>query len=142
MRRIALFTILAILVLAGCKNEPKKAAPAKKPAKTVVAEKEPDTTFVEAVVEEEPVIEAQPVVPDKYFLISGSFQDYSNAEKLQRNLADQGMNSQIIERAQGPNSDFYKVSYMGFSDWKEALRTLESERSTPGKEGVWLLVRR
>lgn len=141
MRKIALFTVLAVLLLAGCKDKP-QAPVKKKPATTVVEEKKPDTTHVEKVIEEAPVVEQQPVVPDKYFLISGSFQELSNAEKFQSNLANQGMNSQIIEREQGPNSDFYKVSYMGFSDWNEALRTLESERNTPGKEGVWLLVQK
>jgi cell division protein FtsN len=141
MKSIALFAILVAFVLTGCKDNAKKAAPAKKPTTAQVEEKKPDTTFVEEVTVEEPIAEARPMVPNKYFLISGSFQDLSNAEKFQRTLANQGMDAQIIQREPGPNSDFYKVSYMGFSDWKEALRTLENERSTPGKEGVWLLVK-
>lgn len=141
MQKLALFTVLAVFLIAGCKDKPK--APAKKPATAVVEEKKPDTTFVEEVIDEEPILEEQaPEIAQKYFLISGSFQEYSNAEKLQRNLADQGMDAQIIQREPGPNSDFYKVSYMGFSDWKEALATLENERNTPGKEGVWLLVKK
>jgi cell division protein FtsN len=139
MRRIALFTVLAVLLLAGCKDKPQ--APAKKPATAVVEEKKPDSTFVEEVIEEAPVVEQQPMVPNKYFLISGSFQELSNAEKFQRNLANQGIDAEIIQREPGPNSDFYKVSYRGFSDWNEALRALENERNTPGKEGVWLLVK-
>ena len=142
MKKITLFTVLAMFLLAGCKDKPKKATPAKKPAIAVVQEIKPDTTVVEELVVEEPVVEAQPLVPKRYFLISGSFQEYSNAEKLQSMLANQGMDAQIIQRELGPNSDFYKVSYMGFSDWKEALRTLENERNTPGKEGVWLLVKK
>lgn len=141
MRRIALFTVLALLVLAGCKDKPQ--APAPKPATPVVEETQPDTSFVEEAFEEAPAVERQqPRVANRYFLISGSFQELSNAEKFQSNLANQGMDAQIIHREPGPNSDFYKVSYRGFSDYNEALRVLESERNTPGKEGVWLLVKK
>jgi len=45
-------------------------------------------------------------------------------------------------RSWGENSDFYKVSYMGFSDKKEAISKMQQERSQPGKEKVWVLVKR
>ncbi len=141
MQKLALFTILAMFILAGCKDKPQP-APAKKPATTMVEEIKPDTTAFEEAMFEEPVVNTRPNIANKYFLISGSFQEYSNAEKFQRDLVNKGMDAQIIHREPGPNSDFYKVSYMGFSNWKEALSALENERNTPGKEGVWLLVKK
>jgi len=142
MKSIILYTIISIFILSGCKDKATKTAPVKKTTVATQIEPEIDTAVVNQVIAEEPIVEAEPIIPNTYFLISGSFQNYSNAEKYQQNLTDQGMDSQIIQRQQGPNSQFYKVSYMGFNDWNEALRTLKYERNTPGKEGVWLLVKK
>ncbi len=79
--------------------------------------------------------------PHKYFLIGGSFIQYENAQRYQQKLINDGYSSEIIERPEGPNSQFYKVSYMSFSSWNNAVEQYKSERYQTGKEDVWILVR-
>ena len=142
MRNVVLAAIVLLLSFSGCKDKAAKKSPAAKPTPVVVAENPvTDSSFVEEA-EEKHIENKNLAANDKYFLISASFQEYNNAEKLQIALSNKGMNSQIIQRSSGPNSEFYKVSYMSFSDWNEAVRTLNNERATPGKEGVWLLVKK
>ena len=142
MRNVVLAAIVLLLSFSGCKDKAAKKAPAAKPTPVVVAENPvTDSSFVEEA-EEKHIENKNLAANDKYFLISASFQEYNNAEKHQIALSNKGMNSQIIQRSSGPNSEFYKVSYMAFSDWNEAVRTLNNERATPGKEGVWLLVKK
>lgn len=140
MKRIFLMSAVILILGAACK-EKKQAPPPPPPAPKAEVVAEPQDTVEVAPVQEE-VVYAEPVEPDKYFLISGSFQEYANAEKHQKELANQGFSSEIIHRQHGPNNEFYRVSYQSYSSWKEALNNLESERNTPGKEGVWLLVKK
>jgi cell division protein FtsN len=143
MKRFFFFSLAIVFCFASCKE---KKAPPPPPVETeeVAEVMEQDTSFVEEDIFQEitPPAFTGNRANDKYFLIAGSFMEYGNAEQCRQDLINKGMRSEIIQREQGPNSDFYKVSYMSFSNWKEALQMLENERSTPGKENVWLLVKR
>ena len=141
MKKIIFVTVTLILVVAACKNKQQKAEPKPEPVKeetTVPAQ--PDTIAQNTVPEEISSPEPAPE-PDKYFLIAGSFTNLSNAEELQKKLTDQGFNSRVIVRNSGINSEFYKVSYMGFKNKKEAINKMRAERLIPGKEDVWVLVK-
>lgn len=141
MKQILLFVLVLAFGLAAC-NKKKEAE--RIPVENKVIEPFVVDTIVENIDEEEVVEEpiySEPVKPNKYFLISGSFIESSNAQNYRQELINQGFSSEIIERPQGPNGEFYKVSYMGFSSWNKAVEALKSERQTPGKDSVWLLVK-
>lgn len=140
MKQILLFMLLLVFGLVAC-NKKKEAE--RIPVVNKVIEPFVVDTVVEVIEEEvvEEPIYSEPVKPNKYFLISGSFIESSNAQKYRQELINQGLTSEIIERPQGPNGEFYKVSYMGFSSWNKAVETLRSERQKPGKDSVWLLVK-
>src|SRR5690554_635521 len=140
MKSIFLMSAVVLFLGAACKE--KKQAPPPPPPKPEVVVEPQDTLEIAPVQEEVVYAEPVPLAPDKYFLISASFQEYANAEKYQKELANQGFSSEIIHRQHGPNNEFYRVSYQAYSSWKEALNQLEAERNTPGKEGVWLLVKK
>lgn len=91
-------------------------------------------------VEEEPLYIEKP--HNKYFLISASFSIESNAVAYRDKLIDEGFDSEVIIRENGVNPDFFKVSYKGFADKGKALEELTYEIEQPGKENVWLLVKR
>ncbi len=137
MKKIFLLATALLVITAACKD--KKEPPEKEPVQKVAPPPEPDTIAQKA---EEPEPEPVPQEPDKYFLIAGSFSSQDNAESFKKELSDKGFNSQVIMRNWGENSDFYKVSYMGFSDKKEAINIMEQERTQPGKEDVWVLVKK
>ncbi|SFE72494.1 SPOR domain-containing protein [Thermophagus xiamenensis] len=140
MKKIIFVSVTLLLFVAACKNNPKKAKvePVKQetPAPAIADTTVQNNTETE-ISEPEPAPE-----PDKYFLIAGSFANLSNAEALQKKLTDQGFNSQVIVRNTGINSEFYKVSYMGFRNKKEAIAKMKEERLVPGKEDVWVLVKK
>lgn len=143
MVRIVLFLFVAFLFFTAC-NKPKKVTPQPIQEEEIIEVEEPDS-INEPIFTEAEIL--KPLVQkssghDKYFLISASFSDMANAEKHQKTLLKQGLSSEIIIREEGTNSDFYKVSYMSFSNWSEAKQVLERERNTPGKEDVWLLVKK
>ncbi len=70
--------------------------------------------------------------PQKYFLIANSFEIKANAEEFLKNLEAKGFDARIIPTDFG----MYRVAYQGFSDRKEAFRTLQEEIDA-GKQ-VWL----
>ncbi len=70
--------------------------------------------------------------PKKYFLIANSFEIKANAEKFLKDLEAKSFDACIIPTDFG----MYLVSYQGFSDRKEAFRTLQKEIDA-GKQ-VWL----
>ncbi len=70
--------------------------------------------------------------PQKYFLIANSFEIKANAEKFLKDLEAKGFDARIIPTDFG----MYLVSYQGFSNRKEAFRTLQKEIDA-GKQ-VWL----
>ncbi|MGQ1945524.1 SPOR domain-containing protein [Geofilum sp. OHC36d9] len=143
MKNVLLFALVLAIGLVAC-NKKKKADPTPEPVpvQEVIEPVKPDTIFEEAVPEVVETVVQEPVKPNKYFLIGGSFVEYANAEKYRQEMLNQGFASEIIERPEGPNGEFYKVSYMGFSSWNKALEVLNSERTSVGRDSVWLLVRR
>ncbi|MBR8538161.1 SPOR domain-containing protein [Carboxylicivirga sediminis] len=144
MRKLlSALAIVALLIGAGCKDEPAKKP--QKPVKTAVVEKK---VVADTVKKEEPkpvVKEVKPEPPkpaDKYFLIAGSFASRNNADVFVAKLIDQGYNAQVIERPGGPNGEFYKVAYKSFYDRKEAYAELRTARNNEGRNDVWLLVKK
>jgi cell division protein FtsN len=137
MKKIFLLATALLVIGVACKD--KKEPPKKEPVKKVAPAPKPDTIAKKV---EEPEPEPVPQEPNKYFLIAGSFSSQGNAESFKKDLTDKGFNSEVIMRNWGKNSDFYKVSYMGFSDKKKAINKMQQERTQPGKEDVWVLVKR
>jgi len=145
MKNVLLFALVLTVGLVAC-NKKKKAdstpTPAPVPVQEVIEPVKPDTVIEEEIPEVVETVAEEPVKPNKYFLIGGSFVEYANAEKYRQEMLDQGFSSEIIERPEGPNGEFYKVSYMGFSSWNKAVEVLNSERASAGRDSVWLLVQR
>lgn len=139
MKKIFLLATALLILGVACKD--KKEPPQKAPVKKEAPAPKPDT-LAKKVEESKPEPKPVPKEPNKYFLIAGSFSNQNNAASFKKELTDQGYQSEIILRNWGENSDFYKVSYMGFSDKKEAISKMKQERSQPGKEKVWVLVKR
>lgn len=83
----------------------------------------------------EPVVEK---VPNKYFLIVASFENKTNAEKLQSRLKKDGYVSNIHNAKNG----FFRVSYKAFSDRKLAFQELASVRATEEHKDTWLYIKR
>lgn len=154
MRIIVISLIVAGFCFTACNKKTKKAT-----TKPVVKEAaiQPDsaittdTMVVEEIVPEEPIFSEEEIqkpekpqssANDRFFLISASFSEYTNAEKHQQALIRKGFSSEIITRQEGAHSNFYKVSYMSFSNYHDALQKLDQERNSPGKEHVWLLVKK
>ena len=88
----------------------------------------------------EPIIIEKP--DNKYFLIAASFERESNAISFKNSLIEKGLDSEVIVRNTGRNKEFYKVSYKGFVDKKEAYQELSIEKKQPEHEDVWLLVKK
>lgn len=129
MSIIVLVAILGIS-FSSCKQKTRRVK--KKVKKVAVVKQEPiSKDTVEYKEEVEPVVVAD---PNKYFIIAASFQSKENAEAMVSRLIDLGYQSRIFESA----DNFYRVSYMSFTDKNEALRTLEEERSKEDSEDVWL----
>lgn len=128
---IGLIAIVAILSvgLSSCKSK----APKKVQKKVAVIKQ--DTVVPEPIVDVEPV---QISKPEKYFLIAGSFSREGNANNFSTKLQGLGYESRIFQSGNG----YYRVSYMGFSDKKEALRILADERGKEGSSDVWLHIPR
>ena len=139
MKKIFLVAVALAFVSVACKDKKEKKEP-EPVKKEVTTPAEPDT-LAQAFVQPEPEPEPEPE-PDKYFLIAGSFANPSNAESFQKQLSEKGFNAQVITRDWGINSEFYKVSYMGFKDKREAISKMKEERQQPGKEDVWVLVKK
>lgn len=76
-------------------------------------------------------------VINKYFLITASFKNQSNAKKMKSKLQKEGYDSQIILS----KNNFYRVSYKGFSNKKEAFKELKMARSTEERKDVWLHIK-
>ncbi|NPA35571.1 MAG: SPOR domain-containing protein [Chlorobi bacterium] len=150
---IILFTGLILLSINACNKEKKKSE--KKPVKkTVVHKPVKDSARIadslarvaaeQKAREEQAAAEAEAAAKaaQKYFLIAGSFQSMENAEKFQKELQQQGYDSEVIVRQTGPNTDFYKVSYKGFADRDEAFKALKRAKDEINNEDVWLLVKK
>ena len=132
---------LVILITIALFSCGKKKEAAKKEVKREVVKPAPikkDTVKVKK--EPEPVIVEKP--ENKYFLIAASFVKEANANSFRDKLIAQGLDAEVIVRNKGINQDFYKVSYMGFSDKDEAFKQLSIEKKQSPYEGVWLLIKK
>lgn len=142
MRRYIRIVFIVSLILSvgvsSCKDE------AKTPVKKGVAEKvKTKKETAKPKPKAEPVAKKKPEpvvkqVPNKYFLILGSFQNINNANRLQKKLTKKGYNSEIFD---APNS-FHRVSYKAFSDRNRAFQELKSERASEKSKENWLYIKR
>ncbi len=138
MKKLIVPALMIVVFLAiSCKD--KKNVTPVKTSEPVVEQSVPAPPPVQ---QQEEVVPPQPVEPDRYFLIAGSFMKQENAAKLESEWRQKGYETQIVTRSWGANSDFYRVAYMGFSDRKQAINAMEQERALPGKEDVWVLVKK
>jgi cell division protein FtsN len=138
MKKILLVVAATLMIGVACKDKKQSVKPeAVKQEVTQTKPVEPDT-----IAKQVEVPEPEPPKPNKYFLIAGSFFNQANAESFKKELMNQGLDSEVITRNWGVNSEFFKVSYMGFSERQEAISRMQQERNQPGKEDVWVLVKR
>jgi cell division septation protein DedD len=128
---IFVVSLILSLGLTACKKE------AKAPAKQELTEKKVSSKPKAKVVAEKKVEPLVKTVPDKYFLILASFQNFDNAQRLQEKLTKEGFSSEIFD---GPNG-FNRVSYKAFSDRKIAFRELKSARATEKSRENWLYIK-
>lgn len=153
MKKHLFLFIALLLVVSACKNKKSEEPVIQEVITPEVVEEdtlsvEVDTTAVEVesidekedFIFEDSSVAAVPADMNKYFLICGSFISYENAQRFQQNLISQGYQSEIIERPEGPNGQFYKVSYMGFSSWNKAVERYRSDKYQDGNEDIWILV--
>ncbi len=138
MKKILLGAAAFLIIGVACKDKQKPVEAEPEPQEIEQpAPAEPDT-IAEQIEEPEP----EPVEPDKYFVIAESFVNKANAESYQKKLSEQGYDSQIINRNWGENSEFYRVSYMGFKERSAAIQRMKQMRNEPGNEDVWVLVKK
>jgi nucleoid DNA-binding protein len=96
---------------------------------------------IEMVITNEPVNDSISGIPEEsytYYIITGSFTKYSNAEKFIKGLSDQGYEPEIIENEDGK----YKVSIASYPLKNEALDAVEFYRQQKDKRNCWILKRR
>nr|WP_320117697.1 SPOR domain-containing protein [uncultured Marinifilum sp.] len=140
--KILLLCALIISVgLSSCKNSSKTNT--KNTEKKEIKKPSISKPAVKKKAEAKPVVKKQtkPVVkklPNKYFLIVASFENRSNAVRLQKKLASEGFKS---ETHNAPNG-FTRVSYKGFSDRKLAFSELKKVRATEKHKDTWLYIKR
>lgn len=136
--KILIITVVFALGIISCnkKKEDTTKIVKREVVKPVVVEKDtlPPTP------QPEPVVIKKP--DNKYFLISASFTNESNAVAYKDKLVNEGFDAELIIRRSGANPDFYKVSYKGFADKEKAFDELAYEKKQAGKEDVWLLIKR
>lgn len=130
--KILLIAFLSLAIgMSACKEE-KKTLKNPKTTKKIVKAKP-----IEKKVEKEvPKVVVKKAI-DKYFLITASFKNQSNAEKMKSKLQEEGYDSQIILS----KHNYYRVSYKGFSKRNEAFKALKLARSSQGTEDVWLHIK-
>ena len=79
------------------------------------------------------IIDPSPIV--QYYVIAGSFENESNASRLQNALSKDGYDSKILDAANG----FYRVTLSKFPDfWKARKAMNEFQEKHPG-ESYWIL---
>lgn len=138
MRRSIKIVFIVSLILSfgvsSCKEEAKP--PLKKEVVTKVkAKKKIAKTEPVAKKKIEPVVEK---VPNKYFLITASFQNIDNANRLQQKLTKKGYESEVFDAVNG----FHRVSYKAFSDRNRAFQELKSARASEENKDNWLYIKR
>lgn len=138
MKKSMFPALLIIILLAGACKDKTTVTPVKT-SEPLVVERAP---VPPPVPQEEEVIQPEPVEPDRYFLIAGSFIKQDNAEVLKNQWRQKGYDTEIVTRSWGVNSDFYRVAYMGFPKLNQAIDAMKQERTQEGKENVWVLVKK
>lgn len=126
---LTLLALIAVLSISftGCKKKkPKKIIPKKTIVKKDTVKPKPKVVKVEPV---------KPKKPQKYFLIKGVFEYKHYADAFYEKLVKQGYDPKVFVTEDG---FFYRISYMGFSDKKEALKKLAEERAKEETKDVWL----
>ena len=73
-------------------------------------------------------------ISHSFFLIAGSFSNYSNAETCRRNLKSEGYNTEILS----VKNTLYRVSMAAFTTKDAALQELTQIKKQKGRESVWL----
>lgn len=128
---LTLLALVAVLSLSFSSCKQKK-------AKKIVHKK---TIVKKDTVKPKPkVVKAEPVKPQKpqkYFLIGGVYEYKHRADAFYNKLVEQGYDAKVFVTEDG---FFYRISYMGFSDKKEALKKLAEERAKEETKDVWLYV--
>jgi len=135
-----LLLILIIFTIGFISCGKKKEEPKKQVQRQVVKPVEIKKDTVPPAPKPEPIVIEKP--DNKYFLIAASFEKETNAISFKNSLIEKGLDSEVIIRNSGINKEFYKVSYKGFSDKKEAYRELNIEKNQPEHEDVWLLIKK
>jgi len=130
--KILLIAFLSLAIgMSACKEEKKTLNNPKTNKKIVKAKPIQNKIEKEA---------AKPIVKKaihKYFLIVASFKNQANAEKMKSKLLNEGYDSQIINS----KNNFYRVSYKGFANKKEAFDALKLARSIEERKDVWLHIK-
>lgn len=130
--KILFIAFLSIAIgMSSCKDEKKtlkKPKTSKKIVKAKPIKKKTENAVPKAIVKK---------AVNKYFLITASFKNQSNAKKMKSKLQKEGYDSQIILS----KNNFYRVSYKGFSKRNEAYNGLKQARSSKGTEDVWLHIK-
>ncbi len=130
--KILLITFLSLAIgISACKEEKKTLKNPKtskkivkvKPVQKKIEKEVPETILNKAV--------------HKYFLVVASFKNQANAEKMKSKLISEGYDSKIILS----KNHFYRVSYKGFVNKKEAFNELKRARSTEERKDVWLHIK-
>ncbi|GEM_PF-3714749 len=96
---------------------------------------------IEMVIAQEPISDSIGDIPEEsytYYIITGSFNKYKNAEKFIKGLSDQGYEPEIIENEDGK----YKVSIASYPLKNEALDAVEFYRQQKDKRNCWILKKR
>ena len=89
-------------------------------------------------VEEQPIVEEQPMTPSTvdvnqgFHLITGSFQNKDFAERFSAKMTAEGNSASVI----GPNNGFYLISIGSFSSEVEAKKELQNKKGT--YPNVWI----
>lgn len=137
--RNVIIIIVAALIIAGGTYAFLKYGMGKKEAAVVeiipVPEPVVDTLGMET---EEPIVVEEPSVDEnvkKFYLIAGSFKVPSNAERFNKKLIGEGIESDVIVRKNG----FHCVSLKTFYTWDEVVAEWRKMKDT--NPGVWILIR-
>jgi cell division protein FtsN len=137
-KSILIATLIFSVSFTACKEE-KKATEKKATTSKVVKKKETPKPVAKKVTPKKE--EKKPVVkkaPNKYFLIVASFQERTNAERMQDKLNTEGFKAEVHDAPNG----FFRVSYKGFSNRKLAFEELKNVRSTEQHQDTWLYIKR
>ncbi len=128
---LLVFILILSISFQSCKEEKKKVAP-----KETFTEKETiksDTSTIETNISKQ----EESSEPEKFFLIRGTFEYKHRADACFDKLVAQGYDPKVFVTEDG---FFYRISYMGFSNKKEAFQKLAEERAKEETRNVWLYI--